>query len=157
MKMYTTASPSDRFGNGVWWLAIASALLVPVVLTEEWVWTILFGVFLVIIPLYQTLRRVNAIRLRDDGTIEFERILGTTRINVRDITGLTGVREDRDYGRVEWSMWVWQRAERTTVPYFEQAWDFIDDVRALNPDIPVHGEWPMPYPGFREDRYARTS
>lgn len=150
MKVYTIADPREGFVSIVLAITFIALVIPRFHEAEQFRWIMLISIVVVVVWVSRTLRQVNSIRLCDDGTIEFKRNLGTTRISVRDITGLTGIRKVRDYGQVEWSMWVWHHGDRITVPYFYRAWEFIDDVRAMNPYVPVHGEWPMLYPGAHD-------
>ena len=116
MKTYTVASRPQRALEVVWVIAGTLIFVVPVLRSGAVAWGLIFLVFVVLVPLAQSIGRVNVICLHDDGTIEFQCLLGTIRLNARDITGLAGIRKDRDYGGVDWSMRVWHRGNWTTVP-----------------------------------------
>jgi hypothetical protein len=46
-------------------------------------------------------------------------------------------------------MRVWHHGNSITVPFFDEAWDFVDEVQAQSPYVLVSGEWPMIHPDSR--------
>jgi hypothetical protein len=95
-----------------------------------------------IVGLITVLRQIHTIRVGSDGTIEFERLLGSTRVRFGDISVLEGFRKN-EYDGMVWKMRVRYRSGSVTVPFFDGAPEFISVVRALDPRVRVQGEWPM--------------
>jgi hypothetical protein len=110
-------------------------------------------VFVIVLPwvAWALIRRVVAIRVRNDGVVEFRRIIGTTTISSREIRSLHGEWVDDTYNHTK----VWQisirHAEGTlTLPEFEGVMTFVDQVRDYHPSVEISGIWPLGLaPGIR--------
>jgi hypothetical protein len=101
---------------------------------------LLFGIA-ALLGLFAVPRSVHTIRVENNGTVHFERLLGTTGVNVRDISVLEGFRKN-EYDGMVWKMRVRYRGCTVTAPFFDGAPAFISAVRALEPRVYVQGEWP---------------
>ncbi|HYJ13468.1 MAG TPA: hypothetical protein VEW66_07750 [Thermomicrobiales bacterium] len=95
-----------------------------------------------VVGLIAVLRRIHTIRVGTDGTIRFERLLGTTCISLHEISVLEGFRKN-EYDGMVWKMRVRYGRGTLTVPFFDEAPAFISMVRAVEPGIYVQGEWPL--------------
>lgn len=82
------------------------------------------------------------IRLNFDGSVEFVRALGRTRVAAREIRAI-----ERMLARVETvgedtrELRVRHAGGAIRVPFFPRADEFIADVRAMNPRVVVEGRW----------------
>ncbi|MBA3378944.1 MAG: hypothetical protein H0T93_08670 [Chloroflexia bacterium] len=76
-----------------------------------------------------------------DGTIHFERLLGTIQVNVRDISVLEGLRKN-EYDGMVWKMRIRYLGRTITLPLVPGVSAFISTVRTLEPRVYVQGEWP---------------
>jgi len=90
-----------------------------------------------------TLRVVYQVRVAWDGTIDFVRGVGTTRISARDVRELEGTLA-RDYdGNETWGFRV--RTSRGTFRFgqFRNATAFVDQIRAHHSGVAIDGVWPQ--------------
>jgi len=110
-------------------------------------------VFLIVLPLFAWMltRGVVAIRVRNDGVVEFRRILGTTTVSARDIRRLHGEWVEDTYNDTK----VWQLAVRhaegsLSLPRFDGMMLFVEQVRAHHSSVEISGIWPLGLePGIR--------
>ncbi len=87
------------------------------------------------------LRSVHTIHVQLNGTINFERLLDTVQVNVRDISVLEGFRKN-EYDGMVWKLRILYRGQTITLPIFAGVPEFILAVRRLEPRVYVQGEWP---------------
>ena len=129
-------------------------VFVAAVLVMSWSSATPIGiVFVIVLPwvAWALIRRVVAIRVRNDGVVEFRRIIGTTTISARDIRGLHGEWVDDTYNHTK----VWQFSIRYaegsfSLPEFEGMMPFVEQVHEYHPSVAISGIWPLGLaPGIR--------
>ncbi len=140
MNTYTVCTRLSLFVQMAMMLAFAAIPLVMAVNGKAGLVSFIFGIA-TLYGIYAALRSVHTIRVGSDGTVRFERLLGTIRVELRDISVLEGFRKN-EYDGMVWKMRVRYRGSTVTVPFFPGAPEFISAVRALEPCVRVHGEWP---------------
>jgi hypothetical protein len=94
---------------------------------------------------------VDEVVVRSDGSIELVSEWRRRTVRASDIRRVRGIRQMGYNGRVSWEMKIDHGARRAIkVDHFDEARQFINDLRALNPYIEVSGEWPsIGYPERR--------
>jgi hypothetical protein len=141
MNDYTVRTRSNLFITIVLSVVFGAIPMLTLVHGNGGPVTFIFGVA-TLWWLYSTLRSVHTIRVGSDGSIHFVRLLGTTRLFLRDISVLEGFRKNEYEGMV-WKMRVRYGQSTITVPVFDGAPEFILLVRTLAPSVHVQGEWPL--------------
>jgi hypothetical protein len=94
---------------------------------------------------------VDEIVVRSDGAVEFVADWRRRTVQARDIRRVRGIRQTGYNGRVNWEMKIDHGAWRAIKEdHFDEARQFIDDLKRINPYIDVSGEWPsIGYPERR--------
>ncbi len=138
----------EAFSDSVAAVAGVAFLMSMVGLFTGRVSGIVAGVLILILGGFLFGRKVLRIEVVDDGTIEFVRLIGVTRVPVREIHDIEGRRILDEYSsNVRWEMRVRYRQGDITVPFFWNAREFVEAVHALDPKVRAVGEWPGVGPG----------
>jgi len=144
-NVFVISDRTTAIANGLFFTIAASIFLtfpLQVGGWPLWIFTIT-GCSIVWVPLWwHTFGIVYEIRLAQDGTVEIMRLQGSVAMPARAIRRVQGLRES-NYGKDSWSMRILSDSGTFTVEFFGRAMELVNDLRALNPNLQVDGEWPV--------------